>query len=289
MITLTRYADCPFDDPAISVDELAAFATDHLERLSANNPGSVFTDRITETTTALSAFDDAHTGDLTALGQRKAQKLTKNNFRETLAFEVGKILGAVIAQYGDGTPEVVECVPQGRKVFSTCRDDEVENHLDVLVNGVSAHEADLGAALTTQAEDLRDDWLAIYAASEAATGAKTATEAEKRAARESLQWILYVNLQAITREYPRQPEMVTLYMQQHLLGMPADDSDPGNGGGGGGGDGPSDSSSSSSSSYFESSSSSYFDPSSSSSSSYPDMPPSSSSSADWSSSSSSAP
>lgn len=234
MIALTRFAGSPFDDPNISLANLEAFATDHLERLSANNPGGVFTERITETTTALSAFDDAHTSDVIALGRRKAQKLAKNHFRHTLAFEVGKIMGAVIARYGDGTPEVVECVPHGRRIFTICRDDEVDSHLHTLVKGVTAHEADLDEALTAKAENLRDHWLAIYAASEASTGAKTATEQEKRDARESLQWILYVNLQAITRQYPRQPKKVALYMQQYLLGLPASDPDPDDGGGGGG-------------------------------------------------------
>ena len=52
MIRLNRFLSNPFDDPEISLDELLAFSTDHLQRLIANNPGGIYTARITATTNA---------------------------------------------------------------------------------------------------------------------------------------------------------------------------------------------------------------------------------------------
>jgi hypothetical protein len=41
MIKISRYFTIPFDDPAISLDSLIAFSTDHLQRMIANNPGAL--------------------------------------------------------------------------------------------------------------------------------------------------------------------------------------------------------------------------------------------------------
>lgn len=240
MRNLSTYFNTPFDDRDISLNELAAYTTDHLERMSANDPGGDLAARIAATSTAMAALDSSFTDDQTKLGLRKARKLAKDNFRKDLPREAGKIVAAAIAFYGDGAPEVLELVPQGRTVFSSARDDELENHLDTLVNGVTAHQADLGAPLLTQATDLRDAWLAIYAASEASTGAKTATEEEKRTARRTLQWELYLNVFKLAEMFPRQPEKASLYMQMHLLGYQSgggsgSGGDGGNGGGGGNG------------------------------------------------------
>jgi hypothetical protein len=96
----------------------------------------------------------------------------------------------------------------------------VQNHLQTLVNGITAHQADLGAPLVAQATALKDNWMTVYNASEAATGAKTTTQEEKRMARQNLQLMLFLNLLKIAQMFPRQPEKLAMYMQQHLLENP---------------------------------------------------------------------
>ena len=43
MIRLNRFLSNPFDDSDISLDELMAFSTDHLQRFIANNTGVLYT------------------------------------------------------------------------------------------------------------------------------------------------------------------------------------------------------------------------------------------------------
>ena len=204
MITLSRFLSNPFDDRSISMAELMAFSTDHVQRMIANNTGGELTARITATDSALTLVADCFTDDQTKLGLRKARKQVKDTFRTDLPGAVAKICAAVVAQYGDGSPEVVECCPQGRTVFSSCRDDQVQNHLQTL-----------------------DNWMIVYNASEAATGAKTTTQEEKRMARENLQLMLFLNLLKLAEMFPRQPEKLAMYMQQHLLENPeASEPDP---------------------------------------------------------------
>ena len=139
MRDLHFYLTNPFNDSKISMDELVAFSTDHLARLTANNPAAVFAERITATTTALAGVGGAFTDDKTKLALRKARKQAKDDFRAALPAAVGKIYGAVLAQFADAGAEMTECFPQGRTVFSTCTDGALAEELQTLVNGVTAH------------------------------------------------------------------------------------------------------------------------------------------------------
>ncbi len=217
MRDLSRFLDNPFDDPNVSMDELIAFSTDHLQRMIANNPGALLNTRITATTTALAVVENCTTDDQTKLGLRKARKMAKDTFRKTLPDKVAMCQAVVVAKYGPNAPEVTECFPQGRKVFGDCTDDHVENHLQTLVNGLAAHQADLGAQVVSDASGLLSSWLAVYGASESSTAAKTTTQEGKAAARLNLQLELFKNLLTLALNFPRQTEKLALYMQQSLL------------------------------------------------------------------------
>lgn len=203
------------------MDELVAFTTDNLQRMVANNLGSLFNARITATTTKLTAVESCLSDDQVKLGLRKGKKLVKDTFRKSLPGNVEKIWAVVVAQYGSSGPEVLECFPMGRKVFSDCTDDHVENHLQTLLTAVTAHQGDLGAAVVGNAGGLLSSWIAVYNASETSTAAKTTTQEGKKVARENLQLELFFNLLEIAKAFPRQPEKLALYMTQSLLEDPA--------------------------------------------------------------------
>jgi len=220
MITLTRFLENPFDDRQISLAELLAFSTDHLQRMITNNPGGALATRITATTSALGLVADCATDDITKLGLRKARKMAKDNYRAALPAAVAKVMAAVTARYGVDSVESLECCPSGRTLFRDVRDDGLELHLQTLVTGVTAHVADLGAPLVAEATSLLTGWQTLYTASESSTGAKTTTQDGKKLARENLQLMLFLNLLTLAEMFPRQPDKLPLYMQQSLLENP---------------------------------------------------------------------
>jgi hypothetical protein len=217
MRDLHSYFTNPFDDPHISMDELVAFATDHLARLRANNPGTVFAARLTATTTALNGVAGAFTDDKTKLALRKSKKLAKSAFRQALPPAIGKIYGAVMAKFGDGGAEMTECFPSGRTVFSNCTDGDLAQELQTLVNGVTDYQAQLGAQAVTDATALLTGWNAVYQTSETSTGNKSTSQAAKNAARAALQLELFTNLLTLALNFPGQPEQLDVYMQPGLL------------------------------------------------------------------------
>ena len=217
MRDLSRFLEVPFDDPGVSMDELIAFSTDHLQRMIANNPGALWNLRITATSTALLAVENCATDDLTKLGLRKSRIMAKDTFRQALPEKIAMINAAVVAKFGPNAPEITECFPSGRSIFSSCADDAVNNHLQTLINALTAHQPALGPIPLGDAGGLLSTWTAVYAASESSTGAKTTSEDAKRKARLALQLELFKNLLTIAMNFAREPEKVTLYMRQSLL------------------------------------------------------------------------
>jgi hypothetical protein len=226
MKNLARYLDNPFDDKEISMNELVAFSTDHLQRMIANNPSGELTARITGTTSALDLVMDCVTDDTTRLGLRKARKQAKDDFRLGIPAAVEKIIAAAVAAYGSSSPLILEFCPSGRTIFTTCRDDQVEAHLQTLLNAVTAHQTDLLPATLTQATALKNNWVAAYTASESSTGNKTVSQEGKQLARENLQLMLFLNLCKLMEMFPRQPEKLALYMRQDLLENPERGEEP---------------------------------------------------------------
>ena len=226
MRDLTSFLRNPFDDAKISIIRLIAFTTDHLQRMSANNASGELSARITATTSALGQVEDCSSDDQVRLGLRKARIQAKADFRaQTVPPAVERIEAGLIAAYSSDSPVLLEALPKGRTIFATCRDDELEMHLQTLHTAVTAHAADLVPAIVTLATHLKNDWTAIHAASDSSTGAKTTTEQGKRLARENLQLVLFLNLLKLAEMFPREPDRLSLYMQQHLLEIPtsADD------------------------------------------------------------------
>ncbi|MFN7140644.1 MAG: hypothetical protein ACK4UN_15010, partial [Limisphaerales bacterium] len=210
----------PFDDRQISMDELLAFTTDHLQRLTSDNGQGTWTARITATSTALTQLLNLVSSDLNKLGVRKARKMLKDSFRANLSQAIAKIHAAVVAKFGPKSAQVLVCFPEGRKAFSACTDDQLANLLQTLFAGIETYESQLGGMWLDDTQALVDGWNLVYTASEAATGSKVVSAEAKRAGRDALQRELFKNLLTIALQFPEQEDKVSLYMQQSLLEDP---------------------------------------------------------------------
>ena len=60
MIDLKRYFINPFTDENISFNRLIDYASTHLSRMVANNPGALLNVRITATTTGMVSISDGY-------------------------------------------------------------------------------------------------------------------------------------------------------------------------------------------------------------------------------------
>jgi len=217
MYDLHKPFNNPFDDIAISIDNLVAFTSDHLGRMNDNNTGGFLATRITATTTAFGNVNTAFQLDRGSLGERMTSKQAKKNYRKTLTDGLGAIFIALQKQYGKKSPMLKTFFPDGVSAMEKTRDDQMGNELTTLVTKLTANQAQVGAQVVTEATALKTGWLAVYAPSENTSAAKNATMGTKRTARVALQLELCKNWLTIALQFPRQPEMLDVYMQPSLL------------------------------------------------------------------------
>lgn len=217
MIDIARYFAIPFSDPAISLNEILAFATDSHQRMIANNTGGAFTANIAATATAIATLGTTSADDITKLGLRKAAKQAKDTFRATLPAAIHKIHAKVLAQYGDPSPQLTQCFPAGRSIWQSEVDDKIDDRLQALINALNPLIITMGGTATADTTALLNAWTALYNASEASTGAKSTTQADKKAARDALDRQLSLNVLAVAIKFIGQPEKAAVYFQQHLI------------------------------------------------------------------------
>ena len=207
----------PFAGRRGGLNQLLAFTTDHLQRLKVNNGGGEWSARLAATEAALAGVSDSYVADNSRLGQRKSSKQMKRAFRAALRGRVSPLHLAVQAKYGERAPEVWSCFPQGRQGLARCADDGLSNRLAALVTALTARTADLGPGPAAAAQALLAEWEPVYAASEAASGAKARTQSEQRAARAVLERELFLNLLALAQAFPGEPAKLAAFMQPSLL------------------------------------------------------------------------
>lgn len=217
MIDLDRYSINPFDDKAISLNELINYSSTHLQRLIANNPGALFNQRITGTNTALVTLDNCMSDNDVKLALRKGRVQAKDAFRDALPGNIARIHAAVVAAFGTDSTELTECFPQGRSIFTTCTDDQLDDKLQALQTCLTPLAAQVGVTHINNLGGLISTWIALHAAVQTASANKNTSESTRRSARQALQLELFKNLLAIAAAFPNEDAKVKLYCPQHLL------------------------------------------------------------------------
>jgi hypothetical protein len=210
-----------FLDSDIAFTRLLKFAARSLGRLSASNPANAFDTRIADTTTALAAAESGTTD----VGVKEAVKIAKtqakNDFRVNLPPQIRRIHGAVAGAFGDPSPELTECFPEGRTVFRTCKDEELNNKLAQLVACITPKSAQVGATIVTLATSLRTQWEQLFTAQDSAMSAHEMMADARDTARAALATQLYLNVLAVAQKFPGDVSKCDYYFPQQYLRRPA--------------------------------------------------------------------
>ena len=219
MMALVKFVTIPFDD-SISSSLLLTFAETSLGRIVANNPGILdnkFTDRIAPTRAAITAAEAVVTDSKVKIALQKARTESKETFVVALPANVARVFGALLAVFGPDAPEMTECLPLGRGVFSKCPDEQVNNHLEQLATAIMAHAGVLPPATVTLANGLVTGWAAVYTAAGAAKDATGVTAAARDAALQTLRVELFKNIMTCGLYFPGDKAKAELLFPQYLL------------------------------------------------------------------------
>jgi len=189
-------------DRRISLSQDLDYAWTQTERLLAIDPPvPSLQARATATLAALNALEDVTTDELEKLGLQKTRTQNKRIFRANLPANVARLYGAALVAFGPHGADMVTLFPQGREVFGSCRDEQLNNHLDQLAASVGTFVAQLGQTAVTLATNLATTWTSLYHAQGTAKDTKSATALELKALRKTLKDELYMNQLVLAQVY----------------------------------------------------------------------------------------
>jgi hypothetical protein len=220
MLDLKKYFINPFDDKEISYNELISYSSRHLSRLVAGNAGAQFNQRITATTTALAGLDVKMQDNDVKLALRMARVQAKDTFRAVLPGNIAKVHAGVVAAFGEDSPVLTECFPQGRSVFGDCPDGQLDDKLGQLLACLTPLAAQVGQIHVDNVGGLLSTWIALAASVDTAEANKNFVENARRSAREVLQLELFKNLLTLALAFPNDMDKANMYCPQYLLEEP---------------------------------------------------------------------
>jgi hypothetical protein len=221
MLDLDRFFSNPFNHRRLTLLRLIDFASTHLARMVANNPGALLDARIAATAAALAGLGGTMAGNEVKLALRKARVQAKEAFRTALPKQLARIHGALLAAFGPEATQVTACFPQGRSAFITCPDGELDEKLGALQSGLTPLAAQVGQGSVDIVAGLITTWNALLMEAGMASASKISVEAARRAARVALQLELFRNVLALAASFPDRKDMAAVYCPKHLLEGPA--------------------------------------------------------------------
>lgn len=160
MIDIKVFFKSHFDTQFISDDNLRKFADIHLRRLTANNPGGIYTSIITDTGVVYLAF-------FGAIGDEAVKTAVKEGLTVELNIEINKFVkdvsqkeGLVRSLYGTGSGTYQEFFPQGLTAYSEADIGNIHTLTQIMMDAAIAHAADVGAPFVTLFTDYHNNILA---------------------------------------------------------------------------------------------------------------------------------
>lgn len=211
--------------------ELSRYGSKHLIYLTANNPGGVLDDVITEVTTAFTLFA-ACLGDEEALAAlREAANQSRDNLRKSMSGPTGAVSrasGAVAGAFGKPSPDYTTCFPLGVEGIVKASNALMAERLENLRVALVARTGN--AAITphvTTITALHTQWVALNTAAGTALGAESATEDTRDTCRAAVTRAFTRSALWLAWHFNGQPEKFALYCPVHLLKNPLHPGGPG--------------------------------------------------------------
>jgi hypothetical protein len=199
MINMEELFDNWFEDAKITKTRLTIFTRQHLLAVEADNANGDYDDIIAATEPLLTTVENCLTDRSTKAAIEEGRVQAKDLFREQLPEKIRKLYAAVVVAYGDPSPDLTMCFPDGRTVFNRrgCKDEDLNNHLSQLKNALMARSATVGATHVTTITNLVTQWSALYEDRWQADADTDMSAAGQAAAVSALKVQLYKNVHTV--------------------------------------------------------------------------------------------
>ena len=160
MINLKVFFKSHFDTTFISDENLRKFADIHLQRLTTNNPGGIYTAIITETGIVYMAYFGAIGDEAVRTAVKEGTTVELNIAVENFKHDVSQKEGIVRGIYGVDSGTYQEFFPQGLTEYSNADLGNIHTFTEIMMDAATAHAVDVGAPFVTLFTDYHNDILA---------------------------------------------------------------------------------------------------------------------------------
>lgn len=219
MIELVKYFRILFMSPKISRERLRDFCRDHLQRLTANNPGGVFTPIITALTTAYNAYNSDLTAYVTKVAQKEGRTLDADAKRTALLKNISDNEKLVAYTYKDNLPVYEEFYPLGITEYNLATQSELSTLGERYLNILTVHAADFSAPFITAYTDAYNDYVAALDENSTVRSGVDTERSDLSTSRDALALQMTKNLLTIALQYAGNESKADIYFDQSILNV----------------------------------------------------------------------
>lgn len=142
MTDLIKYFRILFMSPQISRERLRQFAESHIERLTVNNPGSIYGTILAAITTAYSNFAGNLVDAATLEASAKALTLAMNNAQKAVHDKIRELEPLIDYTYRSNRPMYLEFYPQGLTEYDAATQAVFQTIAQRFRAALTAHASD---------------------------------------------------------------------------------------------------------------------------------------------------
>lgn len=224
MIKISRYFENPFDDPAISAEELRIFSEDHLGKLNAQNASGplagTLTAMLAATQTPFGSFDAALSARAGELGALQGETLTKDDALRLFRTTIRQRQGRVLDKLGEDSPAYLEIFPGGLSYYTRATMQNIQQRFDYAVKTFTKYSAQLGPELAAEFVALRTSFMAARSGQVEGKGEVGEARGTVKATRHDLELQLFDNLLTLAKMFKDEPARAAEFFDQSLLEDP---------------------------------------------------------------------
>ena len=156
MINLKSFFKNIFDTKEISDNNFKKFVEDHLARLTANNPGGIYAQLITDTTAAYTNYFGQMSDEDFAFANQQARTIAMGNVFNEFKKAASRQEGIVRAAFGKDSADYQDFYPHGISEYSLAILANAELLMQRMVTAANNHDTAIGQAFIDLFTDIKE-------------------------------------------------------------------------------------------------------------------------------------
>lgn len=217
MIELLKYFRILFMSPQISRERLKDFTESHIARLTANNPGGIFTTILSNITAAYNNYFGDLSSETVNLAVQEGKTIAMENSKLALLKNISENEGLISYTYRNNPETYEEFYPQGVDEYYQADLPTLETISNRYLTVLNNHAGDFTAVFIATYGVLQGTYVANRAAQTTAKGNVDSERSDLTASRPALALQLTTNLLTIALQYVGDESKAAVYFDQSIL------------------------------------------------------------------------